>query len=82
MFFGAASAALFYFFTEVFMSFAENFKKARTEARLTQQQVADALGLDRSAIAQYERGVSTPNLKNLPKICELLNVSLENLVSD
>ena len=78
----SASAGRIFIFTEVFMSFAENFKKARTEAGLTQQKVADALGLDRSAIAQYERGVSTPNLKNLPKICELLNVSLEKLVSD
>ena len=64
------------------MSFADNFKKARTAAGLTQQQVADALGLDRSAVAHYEMGDSRPNLKNLPKICELLNVSLEALVSN
>ena len=64
------------------MSFAENFKKARTEAGLTQQQVADALELDRSAIAHYENGDSTPNFKNLPKICELLNISIEKLVSN
>lgn len=34
------------------MSFSENFKRARQDAGLTQQQVADALGLDRSAIAR------------------------------
>lgn len=62
------------------MSFSENFKRARKDAGLTQQQVADALVLDRSAIAQYERGVSTPNLKNLPKICEILNISVEELL--
>lgn len=62
------------------MSFAENFKKARTAAGLTQQQVADALGLDRSAIAHYETGDSTPNFKNLPKICELLNIGIEKLI--
>ena len=48
------------------MNFAENFKNARTEAELTQQ-VADALGLDRSAIAHYEIGNSTPLFKNCPK---------------
>ena len=62
------------------MSFAENFKKARTEARLTQQQVADALGLDRSAIAHYEMGDSMPNARNLQKICEMMNITLENLL--
>ena len=64
------------------MSFAENFKKARTAAGLTQQQVADALSLDRSAIAHYEMGDSTPNFKNLPKICKLLTVSIDELLSD
>lgn len=62
------------------MSFAENFKNARTAANLTQQQVADALGLERSAVAHYENGDSTPNFKNLPKICELLNVTVEELI--
>ena len=62
------------------MSFAENFKNARKEAGLTQQQVSDTLGLDRSAIAQYERGVCTPNVKNLTRICELLNISLDELL--
>lgn len=62
------------------MSFAENFKKARTEAELTQQQVADTLNLDRSAIAHYENGDSTPSFKNLPKICELLHIGIEKLM--
>ncbi len=64
------------------MSFAENFKKARKEAGLTQQQVADALGLDRTAIAHYEMGDSTPSLKNLLIICKLFNISLEELVTE
>lgn len=62
------------------MEFAERFKRARINAGLTQQQVADALDVDRSTIAQYERGVSTPNLKNLPKNCEILNVKIEELL--
>ncbi len=78
----SASAGRIFIFTEGFMSFAENFKNARLAAGLTQQQVADALGLDRSAIAHYEMGDSTPNLKNFPKICELLNIGFDKLVSD
>lgn len=61
------------------MSFAENFKNARIRAGLTQQQIADKLGLDRTAIAQYERGVSTPNFKNLPQICEILGTTFDEL---
>ena len=64
------------------MSFAENFRKARTQANLTQQQIADVLGLDRTAIAHYEMGDSMPSLKNINKICRLLNVSVEELIKE
>lgn len=62
------------------MNFAENFKSARSKSGLTQLQLAEALGLDRTAIAQYERGICKPNIENLPKICELLNVKYEELL--
>ena len=62
------------------MSFAENFKKARKAADLSQQQIADKLGLDRSAIAHYEMGDSMPNARNLGKICEILNVPINELL--
>ena len=64
------------------MSFAENFRNARTQANLTQQQVADVLKLDRTAIAHYEMGDSTPSLKNISKICKLFNVSVEELIKE
>lgn len=57
------------------MSFAENFKKARTNAGFTQQQVADALSLDRSSIAHYESGKSVPSMRNLNKICEMFEIT-------
>ena len=62
------------------MSFAENFRNARTQAGLTQQQVADTLGLDRSAVAHYEIGDSMPNARNIQKICELLNIKFDELL--
>ena len=64
------------------MSFAENFRNARLEANLTQQQVADTLGLDRSAVAHYEMGDSMPNARNLQKICDLLSVKFNDLFKD
>ena len=61
------------------MSFAENFRNARLAANLTQQQIADELGLDRTAIAHYEKGDSMPNARNLQKICDLFKVSFDEL---
>ena len=62
------------------MSFAENFRNARLAANLTQQQIADELGLDRTAIAHYEKGDSMPNARNLQKICELFSVTFDELM--
>ena len=64
------------------MSFAENFKNARKATGMTQEQLAEKLGVDRSSIAKYETGTSTPNIKNLPQICELLNININELLSD
>ncbi len=75
-----ASAGRIFILGDKNMGFAENFKNARKAANLTQEQVAEALGLDRSAVAHYEKGDSTPHFKNLPKICEILDIKLEDLI--
>lgn len=62
------------------MSFGENFKTARMRAGLTQQQVADAIGLDRTAIAHYENNDSMPKPRNLNRLCELFDISLSDLL--
>ncbi len=62
------------------MSFAENFKATRKNFKLTQQELADMLGLDRSAIVHYEIGSAFPLMKNIQKICEVLSVSIEDLL--
>ncbi len=62
------------------MNFGEKLRNARKKAGLTQQQVADALELERSSIARYELGQVEPKLKIIPKFCEILNVSAEYLL--
>ena len=56
-------------------------KKLRTERKLTQQQVADALGISRVAVSKWESG-DTKDLKrdNLVGLTKLFNVSLEELL--
>ena len=77
-----ASAAHFLFLEENIMSFSEKFRAARKKSGLSQQQLADELKLDRSAIAHYEKGTAMPNAKNIFKICKVLNVSFDELFSD
>lgn len=75
------SGCALFIFQGIVMGFAENFKSLRKNAGLTQQQVADALGIDRSAIAHYEKGDSKPTFENILKICKMFEITLEELIS-
>lgn len=61
-------------------SIAWSLKKFRENSGYTQQQMADALNIDRSTYAYYETGKTNPSLSTLMKIKDILNVSLEDLL--
>ncbi len=49
------------------MTFGEKFKAEREKRKLTQQEVADALGTNRRMITRYENGISFPVKGRLQK---------------
>lgn len=58
-----------------------SFRKAREKSGLTQQDLAAQLGVDQSAVCFWETGKTQPRAKLLPKIAELLNCSVDDLLS-
>lgn len=54
---------------------------ARKDKKLSQQALADLIGVSRSALAQWETSMSSPSLENLRKMAKLLNVSFEWLAT-
>lgn len=61
------------------VAFGKRLRKARTERGLSSSQLADKLGLNRSAIAQYEAGRSLPSVTVLQKIARLLGITTDRL---
>ena len=61
------------------MSFYENFKAARKNSGLSQQQLADMLGMNRSSISKYENGIGLPLANTLQRICEIFGVSIDSM---
>ena len=55
-------------------AFPAQFREARQQRRLTQVQVAEALGVSQSAVAQWESGRSVPSAATAAKIEKLLGV--------
>ena len=62
------------------LNFLKNLKNLRQEKSMNQTQLADAIGLSRSAIAMYESGQREPDLKTLYTIADYFNVSVDYLV--
>lgn len=61
------------------MSFAENFRVARKELKLTQYEVAKPVGVERSAVTHYKNVVFLPHAGNLQKICKSLQITIERI---
>lgn len=65
------------------MSIGEKIKKARLERGMTQQELGDMIGLQKSAIAKYENG-RVVNIKRntLQKIAGVLKIRPSELMFD
>lgn len=64
------------------MSFASRLRQARELSGLTQQELAEKLGVTKSAIGNYENGVSSPKWDVLLKIFDILQVEPNFLYQD
>jgi len=58
-----------------------SFLSARKKAGLSQAQVAKELGVAPAAVSQWETGKTVPDSRRLPKIAELFNCSVDELLS-
>jgi len=57
-------------------------KKLREQNKLTQQEVADYLHMDRSTYAYYELGQTKPTIEFLVGLSRLYKISLEVLIEE
>lgn len=62
------------------MSVAENVCKLRTEKGMTQQELADKIGVSRQMIGQIERGSKLPTIVLGRDIAVALGVGVEDLL--
>ncbi|MGJ7553780.1 LexA family protein [Variovorax sp. RB2P76] len=64
------------------MSIHQLIREGRKRLGMSEQQFADAVGVSRGAVQQWEKaGGTAPKRSNQPRVAELLGVSLAELVS-
>ena len=60
-------------------NFSKNIKIERKSHKMTQKQVAQAIGIKTQSYQAYEKNISMPSLENLLKLAIIFDVSLNEL---
>ena len=61
-------------------SLGEALKEHRTKCKMTQEFVAEQLGVSRQAVSKWENGTSDPSTANLLALSKLYGISAEELL--
>ena len=67
---------------QVRSSLAEKLREHRTRCKMTQEFVAESLGVSRQAVSKWESGASDPSTANLLALAELYGVSVQELLEN
>ena len=60
----------------------EKLKTYRENKKMTQVEVAEALGIKSATVSKYESGTLEPNIEALKKLAELFEVSIDELLKE
>ncbi len=64
------------------MSIEESIYKLRKKNNLSQGELASKMDVSRQSISKWETGQSVPDLKNIIKLSEIFNVTVDEIVKD
>ena len=63
-------------------SLGEALKAHRTRCKMTQEFVAETLGVSRQAVSKWENGTSDPSTSNLCALAKLYGIPVEELLHE
>lgn len=63
-------------------SLGEVLKQHRVDCKMTQEFVAETLGVSRQAVSKWESGASDPSTTNLMALAKLFGVDAEDLLKE
>ena len=62
------------------MDIGNKIKQLRYRSSLTQEQLADRLGLSPQAISKWENAAAMPDISLLPDLAEIFGISIDELL--
>lgn len=64
------------------MNFGENLKNIRKYKKISQEELADKLGVSRQSISKWETGENYPSMTNIMCLCDIFNCKINELVHE
>ena len=64
------------------MKFGENLRFLRKSKKLSQEDLADKIGVSRQSISKWECGDAYPEMNNILALCEIFNCKINSLVHE
>ena len=64
------------------MNLADNLKRIRKDNNLSQEQLAEKLGVSRQSVSKWESGLSYPEMDKVLQICQLFNLNINELINE
>lgn len=64
------------------MTLGERIKECRCKSHLSQEKVAELVGVSRQAVTKWEAGQSAPNTENLFRLAEIFGTTVDFLISN
>lgn len=64
------------------MGFGENLRAIRRKKNISQEELAETLNVSRQAVSRWEQNNGYPEMEKMIALSKLLNVTLDNLVSE
>ena len=61
------------------MELGKKIKQLRFKAGLTQEQLAEKLGIGAQSVSKWENAVAMPDITALPLLAEIFGVSIDDL---
>lgn len=62
------------------MTLGEKIKDLRKKANITQEELAEKIGVSRQAVTKWESDIGLPDIENLKAIATLFNISIDELL--
>jgi transcriptional regulator with XRE-family HTH domain len=64
------------------MKFGENLKNLRKNQKMTQEELAEKIGVSRQSVSKWENGESYPEMNNIMILCDIFHCKINSLVND